>query len=52
MYKNIYRVLTDDGTYKKIEDILGVDIINNGEGNKFLSDNGQYIEINSGEIEP
>lgn len=44
-YKNVYKVLANDGTYKAIKDILGVDIINTGNGDKFLSDNGQYIKI-------
>lgn len=44
-YKNVYKVLTNDGTYKEISDLLGVDLITNGNGDKFLADNGQYVEM-------
>lgn len=50
-YKNVYKVLANDGTYKKISDLLGIELITNGNGDKFLADNGQYIAIQSGGTE-
>lgn len=44
-YKNVYKVLTNDGTYKEISDLLGIELITNGNGDKFLADNGEYIEM-------
>lgn len=44
-YQNLYKVLTNDGTYKEIKELIGIDLIKTGNGEKFLADNGQYIEI-------
>lgn len=44
-YKNVYKVLTNDGTYKEVSELLGVNIETDGNGDKFLADNGEYIAM-------
>lgn len=45
--RNDYKVLANDGTYKKISELTGVEIETGGRGDKFLADNGKYIEIDT-----